>query len=42
LKKPPGTLRSGFTTGAAAAAAAKAALQLLFTGQVPTDVEITF
>ena len=42
MKKPPDTLRSGFTTGAAAAAAAKAALQLLLTGQVPTDVEITF
>jgi len=42
LKKPPDKLKSGFTTGAAAAAAAKAALQLLFTGQVPTGVEITF
>lgn len=42
MKKQPETLRSGFTTGAAAAAAAKAALQLLFTGQVPAEVEITF
>ncbi len=42
MKRPPGQLRSGFTTGAAAAAAAKAALQLLLTGQVPTEVEIIF
>jgi cobalt-precorrin-5B (C1)-methyltransferase len=42
VKRPPDKLRSGFTTGAAAAAAAKAALQLLFTGQVQAEVEITF
>ncbi len=35
-------LRSGFTTGAAAAAASKAALQLLLTGQPPGQVTITF
>jgi cobalt-precorrin-5B (C1)-methyltransferase len=35
-------LRSGFTTGAAAAAAAKAALHLLLTGQRPGKVGVTF
>ncbi len=42
MSQPPKTLRSGFTTGAAAAAAAKAALQLLLTGQAPKQVTITF
>ncbi len=42
MKRQPNRLRSGFTTGAAAAAAAKAALQLLFTGQAPRGVEIAF
>jgi cobalt-precorrin-5B (C1)-methyltransferase len=36
------TLRSGFTTGAAAAAAAKAALELLIVGRAPASVEIAF
>ncbi len=35
-------LRSGFTTGAAAAAAAKAALELLIVGRAPASVEIAF
>jgi cobalt-precorrin-5B (C1)-methyltransferase len=42
LKRAPATLRSGFTTGAAAAAAAKAALELLLTGRRPTGANITF
>lgn len=42
MKTPPVKLRSGFTTGAAAAAAAKAALELLLTGRTPAWVEITF
>jgi cobalt-precorrin-5B (C1)-methyltransferase len=42
LKRTPERLRSGFTTGTAAAAAAKAALELLLTGQAPTGVNITF
>ncbi len=36
------TLKSGFTTGAAAAAAAKGALQLLLTGKAPDQVRIHF
>lgn len=35
-------LKSGFTTGAAAAAAARAALELMLSGQAPQAVEITF
>ena len=42
MKTTPEKLRSGFTTGAAAAAAAKAALELLLTGRTPAWVEITF
>jgi cobalt-precorrin-5B (C1)-methyltransferase len=42
VSRPPQTLRSGFTTGAAAAAAAKAALQLILTGHPPQQVTITF
>lgn len=42
MKRKAGNLRSGFTTGAAAAAAARAALQLLLNERVPAQVEITF
>ena len=38
--KPSGPLRSGWTTGACAAAAAKAAAQALATGQMPATVAI--
>ncbi|MEM9140120.1 MAG: cobalt-precorrin-5B (C(1))-methyltransferase [Pseudomonadota bacterium] len=37
----PENLRTGWTTGACATAAAKAAVQALLTGQAPDDVEIT-
>lgn len=42
MKKPPEKLRSGFTTGAAAAAAAKAGLLFLLTDQAPAAVAIRF
>jgi cobalt-precorrin-5B (C1)-methyltransferase len=39
--KPTGPLRHGWTTGACATAAAKAAFQALLTGQFPDPVQIT-
>lgn len=41
LEKPEGTLRRGWTTGACATAATKAALTALITGEFPDPVEIT-
>jgi cobalt-precorrin-5B (C1)-methyltransferase len=41
LEKPEQTLRRGWTTGACATAATKAALTALMTGQFPDPVEIT-
>jgi cobalt-precorrin-5B (C1)-methyltransferase len=40
-EKPQGTLRRGWTTGACATAATKAAFQALLTGTFPDPVEIT-
>jgi cobalt-precorrin-5B (C1)-methyltransferase len=40
-EKPEGTLRRGWTTGACATAATKAAFQALLTGTFPDPVEIT-
>ena len=42
MNNPSEKLRSGFTTGAAAAAAAKAGLLFLLTGQAPASVTIKF
>jgi len=41
LRKPEGALRRGWTTGACATAATKAAFQALLTGAFPDPVEIT-
>jgi cobalt-precorrin-5B (C1)-methyltransferase len=41
LEKPAGALKRGWTTGACAAAATKAALTALLTGQFPDPVSIT-
>jgi cobalt-precorrin-5B (C1)-methyltransferase len=41
IPKPPGPLRRGWTTGACAAAATKAAFTALVTGKPPPTVEIT-